>query len=321
MVRRTFVYAIAGALLVAPPMVYAQRAEKVYRIGYLREGAIPLDKAFWDAMREYGWVEGQNVMIQPGYADRFAQLRPLAKELVRLSVDLIIAIGTAPAQAAQTATTTIPIVFSVGLDPTETGLVSSLARPGANLTGFVMGLYDEKLLQVLKEALPGMSRAAYPRLEPLPIGAPPVGKTLGAAGRALRVEITGIPIKGPEDFGRFYAAARASGADAVVMPNIAPFMPYLNLFAAEAAKSRIPTIGFDRRFVEAGGLLSYGPIELQRWPRIAAQVDRILRGTNPGDLPVEQPTRFELVINLKAAKALGLPVPQSLLLRADEVIK
>ena len=105
------------------------------------------------------------------------------------------------------------------------------------------------------------------------------------------------------------------------MPNVAPFMAYLNLFAAEAAKSRIPTIGFDRRFVEAGGLLSYGPIELQRWPRIAAQVDRILRGTNPADLPVEQPTRFELVINLKAAKALGLPVPQSLLLRADEVIK
>jgi len=184
-----------------------------------------------------------------------------------------------------------------------------------------MGLYDEKLLQVLKETLPGMARAAYPSLEPLPIGIPPVGKTLGAAGRALRVEITGIPIKGPEDFGRFYAAARASGVEAVVMPNIAPLLPYLNLFATEAAKSRIPTIGFDRRFVEAGGLLSYGPIELQRWPRMAAQVDHILRGTNPGDLPVEQPTKFELVINLKVAKALGLRFPQSLLLRADEVIE
>ena len=178
--RRTFVYAIAGALLVAQP-VYAQRAEKVYRIGYLSEG-VRLDKAFWDAMREYGWTEGQNLMIQPKYADRAAQLRPLAEELVRLRVDLIIAIGTGPAQAAQTATTTIPIVFSVGLDPTETGLVSSLARPGANLTGFVMGLYDEKLLQVLKDALPGMSRAAYPTPEALPSGVPLVGKTLGAAG-------------------------------------------------------------------------------------------------------------------------------------------
>jgi len=166
-----------------------------------------------------------------------------------------------------------------------------------------------------------MSRAAYPALEPVPSGVPPIGKTLGAAGDALHVEITGVPIKGPEDFGRFYAAARRSGADAVVMPNIAPFMPYLARIAAEAAKSRVPTIGFDRRFVDAGGLLSYGPIELQRWPRIAAQVDRILRRANPGDLPVEQPTKFELVINLKAAKTLGLTIPQSLLLRADEVIQ
>ena len=319
--RRVFVRTLLGGLLVAPLITRGQQAKKVYRIGYLREGAVPLPSAFWNAMRVHGWVEGQNVMIEPRYAHQFGLLPSLAEELVTLKVDLIIAIGTAPARAAQAATATIPIVFSGGLDPVETGLATSLARPGANVTGFVLGLYDEKLLEVLKEAFPGMSRAAYPYPVAVPAGVPPIGRTLSAAGHALGIEVTGIPVRAPEDFGGFYATAKKAGVEAVIIPNIAPWLPYLNRIATEATKSRTPTIGFDRRFVEAGGLMSYGPVETERWPRIAAQVARILRGAKPGDLPVEQPTKFELVINLKAAKALGLPVPQSLLLRADEVIQ
>jgi len=310
---------IAGNLLVAPLVIHAELGGKVYQIGYLRDSdVVPIPQPFWSAMREFGWVEGQNVKVNSRYAPNADQLPTLAAELVRLKVDLIMTVGSRAAQAVKEATNTIPVVFTLGDDPVERGLVANFARPGGNLTGFVIGHYEEKLLEVLKEALPRVSRVAYPVVTG-PSGTMPVRRALELAGRALGVATEGITVEGPGDFGSFYTVALRDGADAVMIPNIAWFAPHLERIAAEASRSRLPAIGFDRRFVEAGGLMSYGPIESQRWPRLAAQVDKILKGTKPGDLPVELPTRFELLINAKVANSLRITITQSILLRAEVV--
>jgi len=314
--RRAFLGGLVLSALTAPLVAEAQPVGKVYRIGALREGQDPPSKPFVDAMRELGWVEGQNLKIERRNAERRDQLPALAAELVRLKVDLVLTAGTPATSAAKEATKTIPIVFSLGSDPVESGLVASFARPGGNLTGFALGVYDEKLLEILREALPEVARVVY--------SAPEIGtrrQRLNAAARALGVEIQGIAVQGPEDFGRFFAAARRAGAGAVVVPNVVWFRPHLERIGAAAAKSRLPAIGYDRQFAESGGLLSYGPTPLQNVPRVAVQIDKILKGAKPADLPVEQPTKFELVINLKAAKALGLTIPQSILVRADEIIQ
>jgi ABC-type uncharacterized transport system substrate-binding protein len=311
--RRTFISTFAGTLLAVPLIANAQQAIKVYRIGFLKQGTEPIQKPFWDAMREFGWVENQNVQIEARYAASEDQLPVLVAELVQLKVDLILTQGTPATRAAKQATNTIPILFAVGGDPVETGLVANLARPGGNLTGFAYGLYEEKLLETLKAALPGISRVAYPFFgEPDP--------AIQRAAKTLGVQVNGIAVKGPEDFGSFYAEARRTRADAVVIPDVAWFGPHLEHIAAESVKSRLPAIGFKRIFAEAGGLLSYGPT-IQAAPRLAAQVDKILKGAKPADLPVEQPTTFELVINLKTAKSLGLTIPRPVLLRASEAIQ
>jgi putative ABC transport system substrate-binding protein len=311
--RRKFV--IACGVLVAPLMVRAQLAGTVYTIGLLRVGVVPLSEFFWDAMREFGWVEGQNVKIEARYADRDDQLPALAAELVRLNVDLIMTGGTPAARAASRATKTIPIVFTLGGDPVEGGLVASLARPGANLTGFVIGLYEDKLLQIVKEVLPGTSQVAYPvsaTQDPNPAILP--------AAKALGLRVLNITVRGPEDFGSFFASARRAGSGAVLIPNVSWFVPILKRIASESLNSRMPAFGYRRIFAEAGGLLSYGPTLQAEW-RVASKIDKILNGAKAGDLPIEQPTKFELVINRKTANALGLSIPQSLLLRADEVIE
>jgi putative ABC transport system substrate-binding protein len=313
------------SLFDAPLAAGAQQGERVYRIGLLSEGAHPLSKPLADALREFGWVEGKNLKFERRSADRGDQLPSLSAELVRLKVDLILANGTRAARAAKEATTAIPIVFNLGEDPVANGLVASFARPGGNLTGFVVGLYDEKALEVLKEALPALRRVAYPAP-----GGPGADEQraraerfagLHAGARALAVEVQGIPVQGPSDLDGFFAAARRAGADAVLVVNIAWFRPYLERIGAASVKSRLPAIGYYRQFAEAGGLLSFGPARFENVPRLTAQIDKILKGARPADLPVEQPTKFELVINLKTAKALGLTIPQSLLVRADEVIQ
>ena len=301
----------------------AQQAAKVYRIGALTDGPNPASAPLADAMRELGWVEGQNFMIERRNAEAREQLPALAAELVRLKVDLIFALGTLAAQAAKDATKTILIVFRLGDDPVATGLIASFARPGGNLTGFAMGLYEDKLLEVLKEALPRVSRVAYP----LPADPSPVGPAnrlqvrLTEAARTLGVELRRIDIRRPPDFDAFFAAARRQGTDAALVPNITWFRPLLVRIGDAAARSRLPAIGYDTQFAQSGGLLSYGPVSVESSPRLAVQIDKILRGTRPADLPVEQPTKFELVINLKTAKALGLTIPQTLLLRAGQVIE
>ena len=308
----------ALSLLAAPLAAEVQEAAKVYRIGELRQGPSLPSKPFTDAMRELGWIEGQHFKVERRNADRQDQLPALAAELLRLKVDLILAGGTPATRAAKAATKTIPIVFSLADDPVGSGLVASFARPGGNLTGFTAGVYDEKLLEVLKGTVPGAMRVAYaaPAQES---GTRP--ERLNAAARVLGVEIRPIVVQGPKDFDRFFASARDLGSDAVLVPNVAWFRPHLERIGFAAAKSHLPAIGYDRGFAQSGGLLSYGPAPLQNVPRIAAQVDKILKGAKPGDLPVEQPTRFEFVINLKTAKALGLTIPPAVLARADEVIQ
>jgi putative ABC transport system substrate-binding protein len=306
------------AFLAVPLAAEAQPAGRVYRIGELREGPSLPPKPFADAMRELGWIEGQHFKVERRNAERRDQLPTLAADLVRLKVDLILTGGTPATQAAKQATNTIPIVFSIADDPVGSGLVTSLARPGRNLTGFTLGVYDEKLLEGLKMAVPGVIRVAYAAPTQESSTRP---ERLNAAARALGVEIRSIIVQGPKDFERFFASAKDLGSDAVLVPNVAWFRPHLERIGSAAAKSRLPAIGYDRGFARSGGLLSYGPAPLQNVPRVAAQVDKILKGAKPADLPVEQPTKFELVINLKTAKSLGLTIPPAVLARADEVIQ
>ena len=309
--RRAFVRNLAGGLLALPLATYAQSANKVYRIGLLREGVVPISKTFWDTMSELGWFEGKNVMVEPRYAKTAGQLPALAKELAELDVDVIIVDGSPATQAAKLATKTIPIVFAIAADPVLRGFVASLARPGANLTGFTFGTYDDKQLQVLKEALPGISRVAYPAREPNP------GITRAAS--LLGLHVRAIPVEGPADLESFFRTVRSAAADAVVFTNVAWTAPHEERIASEAIKARVPLLGTWRGFATRGALIAYGPKE-SYWPRLAAQVDKIFKGEKASDLPVEQPTKFELIVNLKTAKLLGVTVGKSVLLRADEVI-
>jgi putative tryptophan/tyrosine transport system substrate-binding protein len=308
----------ALSLLAAPLATEAQEAAKVYRIGELRQGPSLPSKPFTEAMRELGWIEGQHFKVERRNADRQDQLPALAAELVRLKVDVLLTGGTPATRAAKEATNTIPIVFSIADDPVASGLVASLARPGGNLTGFTLGVYDEKLLEVLKETVPRATRVAYaaPTRES---GTRP--ERLNAAARMLGVEIKPIVVQEPKDFDRFFVSARNLGSDATLVPNVAWFRPHLERIGVAAVKSRLPAIGYDRAFAQPGGLLSYGPAPLQNVPRVAAQVHKILKGAKPADLPVEQPAKFELVINLKTAKALDLTIPASVLARADAIIE
>jgi putative ABC transport system substrate-binding protein len=315
--RRTFLTG-SVSLLTASSVAEAQPTGRIYRIGELREGTSRSPKPFTDAMRDLGWIEGQHFTLERRSAERQDQLPVLAAELLRLKVDLILTGGTPATRAAKAATKTIPIVFSLADDPVGSGLVASFARPGGNLTGFTLGVYDEKLLEVLKGTVPGATRVAYAAPAQESSTRP---ERLNAAARVLGVEIRPIVVQGPKDFDRFFASARDLGSDAVLVPNVAWFRPHLERIGFAAAKSHLPAIGYDRGFAQSGGLLSYGPAPLQNIPRIAAQVNKILKGAKPADLPIEQPTKFELVINLKTAKALGLTIPASVLARADEVLQ
>ena len=296
--RRLFLVVAAGGLVASLPKVRAQPARNAHRIGYLRQGAVPIAEPFWARMNELGWFEGRNITIEPRYGGR-EQLRELAAELVRSKVDLILTNSTPASLAAKEATATIPIVFVVGADPVARGVVASLARPGGNLTGYAVGLYEEKMLDTLKAALPGSSRVA------LPAGGPPFPDTERAA-RALGLELLEVEGLSPDRFDPFFVNARKAGADALFIPSIAWLSESLALLGEAATSARLPAIAAERSFARGGGLLAYGPTPGQSWPRIAAQVDKILRGAKPADLPVEQPTRFTLAVNLKAAKALGI---------------
>jgi len=275
-------------------------------------------------MRELGWAEGKNIAFEFRFAeDKAERLPELAVELVRLKVDLIVTAGTPAALAARQATTTIPIV-AVGLnDPVPLGLVTSLARPGGNVTGFtsvVMEGFVGKQLELLKEAVPAISRVAFLRDPANPIQQRNPSE-ISDLEKALRLKLQILSVGTPEDIESAFQAVARERADALWVGASAVTVRHRTRIAQLAAKNRLPAVYYSRAYVEAGGLLSYGPNDIELYPRAASYVDKILKGAKPGDLPVEQPTKFELVINLKTAKALGLTIPQSLLARADEVIQ
>jgi len=328
--RRTFLAGTGAVLLAAPLAAEAQQAGKVARIGLLSLNLVPnrhLGEAFRQGLRDLGYVEGRNVVIEYRDAEGKPERLPaLAAELVALKVDVIVTGGgTPPALAAKQATKTIPIVFSSVPDPVTDKLVTSLARPGGNVTGS-SNLNPElvgKCLEQLKQVVPGVSRVAVlwqpgamdERTEQ------DILKAADVAARALGVRLQVVEARGSADVDRALSdITRARAAALTVLPSAMLFTERRRLVAL-AAKNRLPAVYAQREFVDAGGLMSYGPNLADLFRRAAVYVDKILKGAKPADLPVEQPTKFELVINLKTAKALGLTIPPSVLGRADEVIQ
>ena len=325
--RRTFLAGTGAVLLAAPLAAEAQPVEKTYRIGLL--GGTPptaeprLWEGFFQEMRERGYVEGRNVIFDGRwYWNEIERLPALVAELVQLKVDVIVA-GAAPApEAAQRATSTIPIVMAYHADPVGVGLVSSLARPGKNITGMSVRSPElvGKQLQLLGEAIPGISRVALLSNPALPSNALIV-KEAQVAATSLKVRLQVLKVRVPSDLALAFSAMTKDRAGGFIVISNSMFFAERTRIAELAAQSRLPSIYLQRQFAEAGGLMAYGPSNRDSLRRAATYVDRILKGAKPGDLPIEQPTKFELVINLKTAKALGLTIPPSLLGRADEVIQ
>jgi putative ABC transport system substrate-binding protein len=315
---------IAGGLLAVPLAAEAQQAGKVYRIGFLRLGQPNKDwvEAFQQGLRERGYVDGQTVIVEYRFTDGSVdQLPRLAEELVRLKVDVIVTSAAPPALAAKKVTTSVPIVFVSVVDPVELGLVRSLARPGGNITGLVDSGPDfaAKRLELLRELVPRLRRVAM-LWQPENPGNLLQLKGAEVAARRLGMQLESVPVHGASDFGSAFKAVRA--ADALLFASAPLFTGVHRARIAElAATSRLPAIYGYRQNVEVGGLMSYGADYPDLLRRAGTYVDKILKGAKPADLPVEQPTKYELVINLKTAKALGLTIPSSLLQRADQLIE
>jgi putative ABC transport system substrate-binding protein len=327
--RREFIGMLAGGLLAAPRASEAQQAAKVPRIGNLgdsRSGSAHLLEAFLQGLRDLGYVEGRNFVFEnrdsEGKPERFPAL---AAELVGLNVDVILAGSTPAALAAKQATGTVPIVFAATPDPVGSGLVTSLARPGGNVTG--LSLFAPELvgkrLELLKQVAPGVTRVAVlwqpggqvERTEK------DLLRAAEAAARALGIQLQFVEARGPADIDRAFADMTKARARALTVLGTNMFFRERRRLVDLAAKNRLPAVYSLKEYVDAGGLMVYGPNTADSFRRAATYVDKILKGAKPAELPVEQPTKFELVINLKTAKALGLTIPPSLLQRADEVIQ
>jgi putative tryptophan/tyrosine transport system substrate-binding protein len=305
----------------------SQQPAKVPRIGvlwlYSPTIASPFAEAFRQGLRGLGYVEGQNIALEERWAEgRFDRLPSLAAELVRLNVDIIVTTSTPGAQAGQQATKSIPIVLTLVSDPVKSGLVGSLARPGGNVTGLSLMHPDltGKRLELLKEVIPKLSRVAVLSNSANPI-IPPLLRETEAAARALGIQLQVVEVRGPTEFdGAFSAMTRDRAGALVVLPD-GIFQNERRRIAALAVKSRLPAMYAWREAVEDGGLMSYGASVPDIFRRAATYVDKILKGAKPAELPVEQPIKFEFVINLKAAKQISLTIPPNVLARADKVIK
>jgi putative tryptophan/tyrosine transport system substrate-binding protein len=325
--RRTFLGALTSGLLAAPLAVEAQQAGKVPRVGVLSRGSRsdPVPRAV-DAveqgLRELGYVEGQSIAIEYRFAEGKAERLPdLATELVRLRVDVIVATVAVAVQAAKHATKAIPIVMVVN-DPVAAGFVASVARPGGNITGLSMMMPEvvAKQLELLREVVPKISRVAVLG-NPANPGSAPQLRQAEVAARALGVRLQPLEARGPSEIDRAFAAMTRERASAFLVLLDPMLADQRERIADLAAKSRLPAMYALRLHVEAGGLMAYGANIFDLYRRTAIYVDKILKGAKPADMPIEQPTKFELVINRKAAKALGLTIPSSLLQRADQVIE
>jgi putative tryptophan/tyrosine transport system substrate-binding protein len=325
-VRRRQCLISTAALLAAPLTVEAQQAGKVWRIGVLLTLTAPTEdspQAFRQRLRELGYVEGRNLSIEWRYAEgRSERLPDLAAELVRLGVDVIVADITPAIRAAMRAAPAIPIVMSLPADVVGSGLVSSLARPGGNVTGNSLMLPEITLkqLQLLKELLPKLSRAAV-LWEPAMPWHKDMLKEVGAAAPSLGLQLVPIAVQGPGEFEGAFAAMAKQRVEAVLVAGGAVTNTHWARLVDLATSNRLPTTFLIRDAVVGGGLISYGMNNSEMFRRAADYVDKILKGAKPADLPVEQPTRFELVVNLKTAKALGITVPYTIMLRADRVIE
>jgi ABC-type uncharacterized transport system substrate-binding protein len=326
MERRTFIGTLAGGLLAAPLTAEAQQAGKVYRIGILAN--VPRNDgdlwgAFVQGLRKLGYVEGQNVTIEERSCDgQYDRLPALAAELVRLKVDVIVVPATENARAAQQATRTIPIVAASLGDPVGNGLVASFAHPGGNITGlsFAGPELGGKQVQLLQEMFPRVSRVAILANPTNPAHSAWL-REAKAATRSLRVQLQTLDARKPDKFEGAFAAMTEWRAGALLVLADGMFLLHRARITDLAAKHRVPAMYGLREHLDAGGLVFYGPSLRDMFRRAADYVDKILKGTKPGDLPVEQPSKFELVINLKTAKALGLTILPSLLQRADQVIE
>jgi putative tryptophan/tyrosine transport system substrate-binding protein len=329
--RRAFLILVGGSIVGAQFSAESQEAAKVARIGFLATtnlAANPhLQEAFLQGLRDLGYVEGRNVVIEYRDAEgKLERLPALAAELVALKVDVIVAPGTPQALAAKQATRTLPIVFAVAGDPVGSGLVPSLARPGGNVTGFSSVTSDlvGKCLEQLTQAVPGVSRVAV-LWQPGGFGEraeKDMQKAAEVAGRTLGVRLQFVEARRPADIDRAFSnMTRARAGALTVLGGGTMLFAERRRLVDLAAKNRLPAVYPWRDFVDAGGLMSYGANFPDLYRRAATFVDKILKGAKPADLPVEQPTKFELVVNLKTAKALGLTIPPSVLGRADEVIQ
>jgi putative ABC transport system substrate-binding protein len=322
--RRTFLATVPGGLL-APLAVWAEQARKVYRIGFVWDSPAVWPhalEAFRQGLRDLGWVEGQNILIEYRWAEgRFDRLPNLMEELVRLKVDLIVAPTSIYTGAAKRATSTIPIVFVSHADPIGSGHVPSLAHPGGNITGLSLMMTETNVkgLEFFKEAVPALARVAVVWDPATPSHGPGL-KAAEGAGPSLGLNMQSVAVRSATEFDRAFSAMVQERAGAVLVLSTPVFMGDAKRLAELALTHKLPTMFGPREHVEAGGLLSYGPDRADLYRRAAAYVDKILKGANPADLPVQQATKFELVINLKTAKALGLTMPQSVLLRADQII-
>jgi putative tryptophan/tyrosine transport system substrate-binding protein len=327
MKRTITVLALCAMLPALCASAEAQQATKVPRIGLLGGGSASANagriQAFRQGLRELGYVEGKNIVIESRYADgKLDRLPALVAELVRLNVDVITTAGPQVTRLAKEATSTIPIVMAYENDPVGSGVVASLARPGGNITG-LSSLAPEisgKQLELLKEIVPELSRVAVLRRSTQP-GYAQVSEGMETAAKALGVKLQYLDVLSPKDIETAFREASKRRAEAVLVLASAVVASHRTLIVELAVKSRLPTIYPYLEFVEAGGLMAYGASITDLYRRAAVYVDKILKGTKPADLPVEQPTKFEFIINLKAAKQIGVTIPPNVLARADRVIR
>jgi putative ABC transport system substrate-binding protein len=325
--KNNVLFIVATLILASFHLAEAQQPGKVPRIGILPPGPVSERVHLWEAfrqgLRELGYVEGQNItLVFPSGEVKPERLLHLAAELVSLKVDVIVAPTTPAALAVMNATRTIPIVMPTTIDPVETGLVASLARPGGNATGLTSIASDlsGKRLELLKEVVPGVSRIGV-LSNPTSASVPRQMRETEVTARALGVQLQRLEVRGPEDFERVFQAATKERAGALITLDDALVFTHRARVVKLAAKSRLPAMYGFRESVDTGGLMSYAANLADMYRHAATYVDKILKGRKPADLPVEQPTKFEFVINLKAAKQIGLTIPPTVLARADKVVK
>ena len=323
--RRRFITLLGAAAASLPLAARAQETRKLYRLGFLWDSPAVFAEAieaFRRGLRDLGWIEGRNIVIEYRWAEgRPERMRELAEELVRLKVDIIVVPSSIYTEAAKRATSTIPIIFMSHAGPIESGHVDSLSRPGGNITGLSVMLPETsvKTMELLKEAVPALSRVAVVWDPATPSHGPGL-KAVKAAGPTLGLRIQSVPVRSASEYDSAFTAIVGEHADAVLMLGTPLYFAGAGRLAELAIKHKLPLFG-PREFAKAGGLLSFGPNRVEMFRHGAIYVDKVLKGANPADLPVEQPTKFELIINLKTAKALGFTISPTLLARADEVIE